>query len=160
MWPPHLNLALLPLHTFNHPLQNDTLTVAWTWRSFFALVLQCICLGLSLDWLSDIYDACVYLLSIELHDDCQMLWVWPKEHFGLANWIMLSIGHHMNAENAFIERIEILSTIAKKGVLVLQNLHALYCTWKAECQPHPALTYIAAFLFSFDAAFDSGHYSN
>jgi len=89
-----------------------------------------------------------------------MLWVWPEEHFGLANCIMLGIGHHMNTENAFLERIEILSTIAKKDVLVLQNLHALYCTWKAECQPHPALTYIAAFLFSFDAAFDSGHYSN
>lgn len=82
---------------------------------FFALVLQCICLGLSFDWLPDIYNVCIYLLSIELHDDCQMLWVWPEEHFGLANCIMLGIGHHMNAENAFSrEHWNTVNTITKK----------------------------------------------
>jgi hypothetical protein len=137
------SIALLPLHTFIHPLQNGTLTVAWSLglgvleiiqRSFSHLCCNT-CLGLSLDWLPDIYDVCVYLLSIELHDDCQMLWAWPEEHFGAGNCIMLASPITWTPRMLFLESIEILSTRLprRSSVLVLQNLHALLYlkSWKS-----------------------------
>jgi hypothetical protein len=109
MWAPHLNLSFVS-SAYIHPFTgNDAITIGWRQRDPFRA-----CLAVhALVWehahsLATWHEVCVFhLLSIELLDDCQMLWTWPEEP---CSWQHHSvIGHHMNVVHAFLESIEILS---------------------------------------------------